>query len=154
MAGASVGVALVAVGGAGTATGVGALGSSVPAGGAAGFEAAFARLTGGAKTLQDGIVLELPMQVDNGNTVPFTVTVDSPMSDAEHVRAIHVLATDNPEAIVGTFRLSLLSGRASVSSRLRLARAQEVVTVAEMSDGTMRVARKAIAVVIGGCSSG
>ena len=63
------------------------------------------------------------------------------MTAENHVKAIHLLSTANPRARVATFRFTLLSGKARVTSRMRLAKTQEVVAVAELSDGTFLMAR-------------
>ena len=110
------------------------------------------KTVGGDKTPEEkGVRLELPEIAENGNTVPFSVAVDSPMTEQDHVRAIHVLSTGNPQPVVATFRFTPASGKASVSSRMRLAKTQEIVTVAELSTGKFVVGRKLVKVTIGGC---
>jgi sulfur-oxidizing protein SoxY len=88
------------------------------------WELAVRKLVGEGKPSEGKFVLELPEIAENGNTVPFTVSVESPMTDKDHVRAIHIIATANPQPGVATFRLTPLSGKAAVSSRMRLARTQ------------------------------
>jgi sulfur-oxidizing protein SoxY len=82
--------------------------------------------------------------------VPFTVGVESPMTEKEHVRAIHLISTANPQPNVATFRFTLLSGKASVSSRMRLAQTQDVIGLAELGDGKFLMARRLVKVTIGG----
>jgi sulfur-oxidizing protein SoxY len=77
--------------------------------------------------------------------------VDSPMTAESNVKAIHLLSTANPRAAVATFRFTTLSGKASVTSRMRLAKTQDVVAVAEMSDGTLLMTRRKVDVKVGGC---
>jgi len=108
-------------------------------------------LVGDAKPLEGKVTLELPEIAENGNTVPLTVSVESPMTPNDHVKAIHVIATENPQPGVATFRFSPLSGKASAASRLRLARTQEVIGLAELSDGRFLLGRRAVKVTIGGC---
>jgi sulfur-oxidizing protein SoxY len=115
------------------------------------FEAAFNALIGGTTPREGGIELDLPDAVENGDYVPVALSVESPMTAASHVKAIHLLSTLNPRATVATFRFTLLSGKARVTSRMRLAKTQEVVAVAEMSDGTLLMAKRSVDVKIGGC---
>jgi sulfur-oxidizing protein SoxY len=97
---------------------------------------AIRKLTGG-KALQSGKVkLNLPPLVENGHLVPLSVSVDSPMTAAEHVKAIHIFTERNPLPEMATFRLGPRAGRASVATRVRLADTQNVVAIAELSDGS------------------
>ncbi|HET6320488.1 MAG TPA: thiosulfate oxidation carrier protein SoxY, partial [Hyphomicrobium sp.] len=74
-----------------------------------------------------------------------------PMTAENHVKAIHLLSTANPRAKVATFHFTLLSGKARVTSRMRLAHTQDVVAVAELSGGRLLVTRRKVDVRIGGC---
>ena len=115
------------------------------------FKAAYDALVGRATPRDSGLTLDLPEQVDNGDYVPVALAVDSPMTAEDHVKAVHILSTANPRAAVATFRFTLLSGKARVTSRMRLANTQEVVAVAELSDGRILVTRRKVSVKIGGC---
>jgi sulfur-oxidizing protein SoxY len=97
---------------------------------------AVAVFTNGAPVKAGRVQLDIATLVDNGNTVPITVTVDSPMTAADHVTAIAVFNERNPQRDVGRFRLTPLSGKAEVSTRIRLATTQKLVAVARMSDGS------------------
>lgn len=99
------------------------------------------------------LTLELPELAENGNVVPFTLAVDSPMTDANYVRTLYLLSTANPQALVATFHLFPATGKASVSGRMRLAKTQDVVTIAELSTGEILVAVRKIEVTIGGCGT-
>lgn len=102
--------------------------------------------------LRDGkVTLDLPPLVENGNTVPMTVTVESPMTDADHVRAIHVFNEKNPQPHVLDARLSPLNGKAFLATRIKLADAQKVVAIAEMSDGTFWRASAEVIVTLAAC---
>jgi sulfur-oxidizing protein SoxY len=91
----------------------------------------------GEATVHEGKVrLDLPPVVENGNAVPMTVSVESPMSAAEHVKTIHVFNEKNPQPHIATFHLGPRAGRARVSTRIRLADSQKVIAIAEMSDGS------------------
>lgn len=95
--------------------------------------------------------MELPEIAENGNTVPYTVRVESPMTDAQYVKAVHLLAPGNPLPQISSFFFTPQSGRAVVSSRMRLAQTQEVLVFAEMSDATFYAAKRPIRVTVGGC---
>jgi sulfur-oxidizing protein SoxY len=115
------------------------------------FQDEFARLTGDATPVEGKITVDLPELAENGNFVPITISVDSPMTEADHVRAIHILATANPVARIATFHLSPINGIARVQSRIRLAKTEDVVTLAELSSGSMLIATTLVKVTIGGC---
>ena len=95
--------------------------------------------------------MELPEIAENGNVVPFTFVVDSPMTEQAFVRSLRVFSTGNPQPLIATFRFTLENGKAAVSSRMRLAKTQDVVVLAELSDGTFFTAKKNVKVTIGGC---
>jgi sulfur-oxidizing protein SoxY len=88
---------------------------------------------------------------ENGNTVPVTVTVESPMSANDYVKAIHVVSDGNPLPAVASFMLSPASGKAEVYFRMRMAATQNIIAVAEMSDGSSWSAAREVKVTIGGC---
>jgi sulfur-oxidizing protein SoxY len=115
------------------------------------FEEALKKLIGAAKPEEGKVSLELPEIAENGNTVPFTVSVESPMTDKEYVKAVHVLSTGNPQPAVASFRFTPDSGKASVASRMRLAKTQDVVSIAELSDGRFLIGKRNVKVTIGGC---
>jgi sulfur-oxidizing protein SoxY len=117
------------------------------------WEEALKRLLGDATPTTNGklLTLELPEIAENGNMVPITVSVDSPMTEKEYVKALHVIATANPQPYVATFRFTPLSGRAAVSSRMRLARTQDVIALAELGGGKFIMAKRSVKVTIGGC---
>lgn len=115
--------------------------------------AAIRALIGDAEPVDGGIVLHAPEAAENGAVVPLTVAVDSPMTVADHVRAIHIVATANPTPDVATYRLGPANGRAQVTLRMRLAAKQTVVVLAELSTGTVRRAAVVIDVKVGGCLS-
>ena len=88
---------------------------------------------------------------ENGNTVPFSVSAESPMTEADHVKALHIISTGNPQADIAVFTFSPQSGKAGVSSRMRLAKTQEIIVVAELSDGKFLIGKRTVKVTIGGC---
>ncbi len=106
----------------------------------------------GGKTPGTGkVTLELPQIAENGNTVPVGVDVESPMTDADYVKAIHILADGNPSPEVAVFKFSPASGKANAATRMRLAKTQNVIAVAEMGDGSFFMAKAEVKVTIGGC---
>ncbi len=109
------------------------------------------KLVGTTKAVEDKISIKLPQIAENGNTVPFTVTVDSPMTDADYVKTIHVLAEGNPSPGVASFTFTPDSGKAEVSMRLRLARTQNVKAYAVTSQGQIYSCSREVKVTIGGC---
>jgi len=110
-------------------------------------------LIGAATPAEGRVTLDLPDTAENGNTVPFTLSIDSPMTEADHVKKIHLLSTANPQTKVATFVLGPLCGKATVAGRMRLAKTQEVVTLAELSDGTFLIGKRSVDVTIGGCGT-
>lgn len=106
----------------------------------------------GERTAEQGrIVIDLPEIAENGNTVPLSLEVDSPMTADDHVKALHVMTERNPDPEVATFHFTPRSGRAIVATRIRLAESQTVHALAEMSDGSVFAAARAVEVTIGGC---
>ena len=106
----------------------------------------------GEATIRKGrVTLDLPPLVENGNTVPMTVTVDSPMTEANHVKAIHVFNEKNPQANVVSMQLGPRAGKASVSTRIRLAGSQHLMAIAEMSDGTYWSDTQEVIVTLAAC---
>jgi sulfur-oxidizing protein SoxY len=126
-----------------------ALAQSRPAEG--GWEEAIRKVLGDARPVDGKLILDLPEIAENGNTVPFAVSVDSPMTDLDYVKVVHVFSTGNPQPAIATFHFTPASGKASVASRMRLARTQDVLGIAELSDGRFIMAKRAVKVTIGGC---
>ncbi len=112
---------------------------------------AIRKVVGSATVTKGRIKLELPPLSENGNTVPLTVSVESAMTPAEHVRAIHVFTELNPQPEVVTFRLGPRAGRASVSTRIRLANTQTVTAIGQLSDGSFWSASAAVVVTLAAC---
>jgi len=118
---------------------------------AQGWEEAVKKILGDAKATDGKLTMDLPEIAENGNTVPFSISVDSPMTDKEHVKAVHVISTGNPQPGVATFRFTSQSGKAAAASRMRLARTQDVIALAELSDGKFLQVKRSVKVTIGGC---
>jgi sulfur-oxidizing protein SoxY len=106
----------------------------------------------GKSTLKTGrVTLDMPPLVENGNAVPLTITVDSPMTAQDHVKAIHVFNEKNPQPHVISVVLGPRAGKAALSTRIKLADAQRVVGIAEMSDGSFWMGQADIVVTIAAC---
>ena len=114
-------------------------------------EEAIKKFTGGKTAVQGKIKLDLPEIAENGNTVPMTVTVDSPMTEQSHVTEVLIVADANPRSGVATFHFTPASGIAEANTRIRLASTQDVIAVAKMNDGSFYTASKQVKVTIGGC---
>ncbi len=97
---------------------------------------AVAGFTGGAPHTPGRVTIDIASLVDNGNTVPLSVSVDSPMTPADHVTAIAVFNERNPQREVIQATLGPLAGKAAIATRIRLATTQKLVAVARMSDGS------------------
>lgn len=119
-----------------TATGLGGWLLLRPAHAGDQLEEAIRAWTGGATVRNGRVKLDIASLVDNGNTVPVSVSVDSPMTPADHVVAIAVFNQKNPQADVVRFTLGPRAGRASVATRIRLATTQKLAAVARLSDGS------------------
>lgn len=115
------------------------------------MQAAMRALTGGVAPRTGRVRIEVPPLSENGNVVPLTVAVDSPMTPAEHVRAIHVFSEKNPDPRVLSVHLGPRSGRASLSTRIRLADTQTVIAVAELSDGSFWAQSASVVVTLAAC---
>lgn len=109
------------------------------------------KFTGGKTPAQGRVKLDLPEIAENGNTVPISIAVESPMSQQSYVSDVLVLTDGNPRAGVATFHFSPASGVAEATTRIRLAGTQNVIAVAKMNDGSFFMATKQVKVTIGGC---
>lgn len=109
------------------------------------------QLTRGAAIEAGGIEIELPQIAENGNSVPMRVKVDHAMAPADFVSAVHIIAERNPRPLVASFHLRPESGRAQVSTRVRLAGTQKVTVLAGMSDGKFRMAQTDVLVTSAAC---
>src|SRR6185295_13581966 len=117
----------------------------------AAFQAALRNIVGDAKVQRGRVKLLLPPLIDNGNSVPLSVTVESPMTEADHVKAIHILTEKNPLPDVVSVALGPRAGRASLSTRVRLADTQTVTAIAQMSDGSFWSDSAEVVVTLSAC---
>jgi sulfur-oxidizing protein SoxY len=106
----------------------------------------------GDKTISEGRVkIDIPQIAENGLVVPLNIDVESPMTEADYVKTLHVFAAGNPQPMVLSYQFTPASGKASASTRIRLAQTQDVIAIAEMSNGQIYKAKSQVKVTIGGC---
>ena len=115
------------------------------------LSAAIATFTAGAAAKPGRVTLDVAPLVENGNSVPITVSVQSPMTAADHVTAIAVFNESNPQRDVAVFRLGPRAGRAVVATRIRLATSQQLLAVAQLSDGTFWSGAVDVIVTLAAC---
>jgi sulfur-oxidizing protein SoxY len=113
--------------------------------------AAMKAVLGQAPLKEGKVTLDIPPIAENGNSVPLTVTVDSPMTAAEHVRSLHLFAEENPLPNVAHFYLGPRAGKAQVSTRIRLYKTQKLLAVAALSDGSFWSAGAEVVITLGAC---
>ncbi len=116
--------------------------------------AAIAAFTRGAPLREGKVKLDIAELIDNGNAVPITVSVASPMTAADHVTAISVFNQRNPQREVLSVQLGPRAGRAQLSTRIRLATSQKLVAVARLSDGTCWSKTVEVIVTLAACIEG
>jgi sulfur-oxidizing protein SoxY len=109
------------------------------------------KFTGGKTAVEARVRLDLPEIAENGNTVPMTVSVESPMTEESYVSDILIVADGNPRGGIATFHFSPASGIAEVNTRIRLAETENVIAIAKMNDGSVFTASKQVKITIGGC---
>jgi sulfur-oxidizing protein SoxY len=108
----------------------------------------------GSRPIKDGsamIKLELPLIAENGAVVPVTVEVSSPMTPQNYVKSIYVISDKNRRPLNARFNLTPALGQASVGTNLRLGESTEVRAIAELSDGSLLMAKREVKVTVGGC---
>ena len=114
--------------------------------------AAIRSVVGGEPVRTGKVKLDIPPLVENGNSVPMTVSVASPMAPEDHVKSIHVFNEKNPQPNIGNFYLGPHSGRAQVSTRIRLADSQKIVAIARLSDGSFWSTSVEVVVTLAACT--
>jgi sulfur-oxidizing protein SoxY len=113
---------------------------------------AIRNVVGEAEVRTGKVKLDVPPLVENGNTVPMTVSVSSPMTSDDYVRSIHVFNEKNPQPNIGNFYLGPRAGRAQVSTRIRLADSQKIVAIARLSDGSFWSVSVDVVVTLAACT--
>jgi sulfur-oxidizing protein SoxY len=115
------------------------------------MQAAIKAVVGEAPVKKGRVTLDIPPLVENGNTVAMTVTVESPMTAADHVKVVHVFNEKNPQPNVIDAYFGPRAAKASFSSRIRLADTQTLVAIAEMSDGSFWSDQVDVIVTLAAC---
>lgn len=118
------------------------------------FAAAERAILAGRMPTAGGIAIDMPPLSENGNSVDLAIKVESPMTEADHVRAIHVLSEHNPVPRLARFTLGPRAGRAEVATRIRLATTQTILVLAETSEGRVLRASREVIVILGACVDG
>jgi sulfur-oxidizing protein SoxY len=113
---------------------------------------AIRNVVGEAEVHTGKVKLDIPPLVENGNTVPMTVSVTSPMTESDYVKSIHVFNEKNPQPNIGNFYLGPQAGRAQVSTRIRLADSQKVTAIAQLSDGSFWSTSVDVVVTLAACT--
>ena len=116
------------------------------------LNSAIRNVVGEAPVRTGKVTLDIPPLVENGNTVPMTVKVASPMTEQEYVKSIHVFVEKNPQPNVGNFYIGAAAGRAQVATRIRLADTPKVVAIARLSDDTFWSTSVDIVVTLAACT--
>ena len=116
------------------------------------LSSAIRNVVGEAPVRTGKVKLDIPPLVENGNTVPMTVSVTSPMTANEYVKSIHVFNEKNPQPNIGNFYIGPCAGRAQVSTRIRLADSQKVVAIARLSDDSFWSASADVIVTLAACT--
>jgi len=114
--------------------------------------AAIRNVVGGAVVQTGKVKLDIPPLVENGNTVPMTVSVTSPMTPTDYVKSIHVFNEKNPQPNMGNFYLGPRAGRAQISTRVRLADSQKIIAIARLSDGSFWSVSADVVVTLAACT--
>ena len=117
----------------------------------AALEEALRKVVGDARVRRGRVKLELPPLIDNGNSVPLSVAVESPMTAADHVKAIHVFTEKNPQPYVLSAHLGPRSARARLATRIRIADSGTVTAIAQMSDGSFWSDSAEVVVTLSAC---
>jgi sulfur-oxidizing protein SoxY len=120
----------------------------------ASMRAAIRNMVGEAPLNKGKVKIDVPALIENGNAVPLTVSCESPMTADDHVKAIHLFTEKNPQPNVIGIHLGPRAGRASVSTRIRLADSQKVIAVAQMSDGSFWSDEVEVVVTLAACLEG
>ena len=120
----------------------------------ASMRAAIRKVVGEAPVTKGRLKIDLPPLIENGNAVSLTVAVESPMTVEDHVKAIHVFTEKNPQPNVISVQLGPRAGRATFSSRIRLADSQKVIAIAQMSDGSFWSDEIEVIVTLAACLEG
>jgi sulfur-oxidizing protein SoxY len=110
------------------------------------------KIVGQADPRVGRVTLEIAPLVENGNLVPMTVSVESPMTSTDFVKAIHIISEKNPLPNIVSFNFGARAGRAQVSTRIRLLTSQRLWAIAEMNDGSFWQGHADTVVTLAACT--
>ena len=113
--------------------------------------AAIGKAFGGKKAVEGKIKLDLPSIAENGLVVPLNFEVESPMTEGDYVKTVRLYAEGNPQPTLADYHFTPMSPKAAAQIRIRLAKTQNIVAVAETSKGELYTTKKEVKVTIGGC---
>jgi len=117
----------------------------------AALQEAIGKVVGNSPVRTGRVKLDIPPLIDNGNAVPVTVEVQSPMTQADHVKAIHLFTERNPQPYVLSVQLGPRSGKARIATRARLGDSGDVIAIAQMSDGSFWSESVKVIVTLSAC---
>jgi sulfur-oxidizing protein SoxY len=120
----------------------------------ASMRTAIRKVVGEAPLNKGKVKIDVPPLIENGNAVPLTISCDSPMTADDHVKAMHVFTEKNPQPNVVSIQLGSRSGRATVSTRIRLADSQKIIAIVQMSDGSFWSNEAEVIVTLAACLEG
>ena len=130
------------------------LGSEPAAATPASMRAVIRKVVGEAPLNKGRVKIDVPPLIENGNAVPLTISCESPMTADDYVKAIHVFSEKNPQPNIVGVQLGPRSGRAAVSTRIRLADSQKIIAIAQMSDGSFWSSEAEVIVTLAACLEG
>jgi len=116
------------------------------------MQEAIGKVTGGKPVTRGKVRLDVPPLIENGNSVVLSVSVDSPMTVAEHVKAVHLFAPENPLPNMVSVYLGPRSGRARFTTRVRVADSQTLLALAQLSDGSFWSDSVSVVVTLAACT--
>jgi sulfur-oxidizing protein SoxY len=128
-----------------------AVGPGVASAEPADVAAAIAKAFGDKKAVEGKIKLDLPSIAENGLVVPLNFEVESPMTEADHIKTVRLYAEGNPSPILAEYHFSPMAPKAAAQIRIRLAKTQNIIALAETSKGELFTTKKEVKVTIGGC---
>jgi sulfur-oxidizing protein SoxY len=117
------------------------------------IKSAIRELFGDARPQTGRITLSQPPLAESGNSVPLTVSIDSPMTESDHVRRVFIFANRNPRPLIATMIIGPKPGKALFSTNTRLSGTQDVIAMAQMSDGGLWTEQARVMVTVGACDS-
>jgi sulfur-oxidizing protein SoxY len=110
------------------------------------FTRALANFARSVKPIESNLTLIIEPLVDNGNSVPVSISADLPLTGPNAVTHLALFNEKNPQPDIAVFEITPLMGHAEISTRIRLAGTQRVAAMARTADG--RVYMKSLEVIV------